>query len=107
VTIEPGLDLHEWETRWQELQELAAEAPDETLPEIVRFVEHMLRERRYDLDNPVVVEGEDRDIVADFLSAREIADTVEAGAAEPEDVIVALENLREIYDYVVSDRRPP
>ena len=107
MTIEPGLDLHEWETRWQELQELAAEAPDETLPEIVRFVEQMLRERRYDLDNPVVVEGEDRDIVADFLSAREIADTVGAGAAEPEDVIVALENLREIYDYLVSDRRPP
>jgi len=55
----------------------------------------------------VVVEGEDRDIVADFFSAREIADTVGAGAAEPEDVIVALENLREIYDYLVSDRRPP
>jgi hypothetical protein len=107
MTIEPGLDLHEWETRWQELQELAADAPDETLPEIVRFIEQVLRERKYDLDNPVVVEGEDRDIVADFLSAREIADTVEAGAAEPEDVIVALENLREIYDYVVADRRAP
>ena len=107
MTIEPGLDLHEWETRWQELQELAAEAPDETLPEIVRFVEQMLRERKYDLENPVVVEGEDSDIVRDFLAAREIADAVEAGAGEPEDVIVALENLREIYDYLVSERRPP
>jgi len=105
--MEPGLDLHEWETRWQELQELAAEAPDETLPEIVRFIEQVLREQQYQLDNPVVVEGEDRDIVADFLSAREIADTVEAGAAEPEDVIVGLENLREIYDYVVAERRSP
>ena len=104
MILEPGLDLHEWETRWQELQELAAEAPDETLPEIVRFVEQMLRERKYDLENPVVVEGEDPDIVKDFLASREIADAVEAGAVEPEDVIVALENLREIYDYLVSDR---
>ena len=104
MILEPGLDLHEWETRWQELQELAAEAPDETLPEIVRFVEQMLRERKYDLESPVVVEGEDPDIVKDFLASREIADAVEAGAVEPEDVIVALENLREIYDYLVSDR---
>jgi hypothetical protein len=35
---EPGLDLHEWETRWAELQELAAHSPDEALPEIVRAV---------------------------------------------------------------------
>lgn len=26
---EPGLDLHEWETRWAELQELTEGAPDE------------------------------------------------------------------------------
>lgn len=105
--MEPGLDLHEWETRWQELQELAAEAPDETLPEIVRFVEQILGERKYDLANPVAVENDDPDIVADFLAAREIAEAVDRGAGEPEDVIVALENLREIYDYLVADRSAP
>lgn len=70
---EPGLDLHEWETRWAELQELAEGTPDEALPEMVRTVEEMLRDRGYDLENPVVVEGEDPDLVRDFLAAREIA----------------------------------
>ena len=60
---EPGLDLHEWETRWQEFQELAEESPSEALPEIVRLVEQMLVERNYDLENPVVMAGEDPDIV--------------------------------------------
>jgi hypothetical protein len=104
---EPGLDLHEWETRWQELQDLAADAPDETLPEIVRFVEQMLVERGFQLDDPVSAAGADPDVVRDFLAARELASAVEAGNGEPEDVEVALENLREIRDYLVSDRAPP
>jgi hypothetical protein len=29
---EPGLDFHEWETRWAEFQELAENAPDERGP---------------------------------------------------------------------------
>jgi hypothetical protein len=105
--IEPGLDLHEWQTRWQELQDLAADEPAETLPEIVRFVEQMLRERGIPLDDPVTAEGDDPDIIRDFLAAREVANAVEAGTAEPEDVVVALDNLREIYEYLVTDRAAP
>jgi hypothetical protein len=107
--VEPGLDLHEWETRWQELQDAAADAPDETLPEIVRFVGEMLAARGFDLTEPVTAEGEDYDIVRDFLAAREIARAVEAGTDAPEaaDVAVALEDLGEIYDYLVTDRAPP
>lgn len=105
--IEPGLDLHDWETRWHELQELAADEPAETLPEIVRFVEQMLRERRIPLDEPVTAEGDDPDIIRDFLAARDVANAAEAGAADPEDVMVALDNLREIYVYLVTDRAPP
>ena len=104
---EPGLDLHEWETRWAELQELAEGAPDEALPEIVRAVEQMLRERGYDLENPVVVEGEDPDLVRDFLAAREIARAAEKGEVEREDIETALEDLAEIHDYLVEDRAPP
>ena len=40
--VEPGLDRHEWATRWAELPELAAA---ETLPELVRFVQQLLKER--------------------------------------------------------------
>jgi hypothetical protein len=104
---EPGLDLHEWETRWQELQDAAAEDRVQTLPEIVRLVEQMLRDRGFELDEPVTAEGEDADIIRDYLAARELAGAVERGSADAEDVEVALENLRDIYDYIVQDRAPP
>jgi uncharacterized protein (UPF0297 family) len=104
---EPGLDLHEWETRWAELQELAENAPDEALPEIVRAVEEMLTERGYNLENPVAVEGEDPDLVRDFLAAREIARAAETTEVEREDIETALEDLAEIHDYIIQDRAPP
>jgi hypothetical protein len=104
---EPGLDLHEWESQWAQLQEDAADAPDEALPELVRLTEQMLVERGYDLDNPVVEESEDPDIVRDFLAAREIARAAETTKIDPEDVQTALDDLAEIHDYLVEDRAAP
>src|SRR5688572_11441213 len=105
--VEPGLDLHEWATRWQELQDLAADDPAESLPEIVRLVQQMLTERGFDLNEPVTAEGEDPDVVRDFLSARDVAVAVEAGGADPGDIAVALDSLREIYEYLITDRAAP
>ena len=104
---EPGLDLHEWETRWSDLQDQAADGPDEALPEVVRLVQEMLLERGYDLDNPVVEETDDPDIVRDFLAARDIARAAETTKLEAEDIQTALEDLAEIHDYLVEDRAGP
>src|SRR3954453_11931849 len=99
---EPGLALHEGEGQWAQLREDAADAPDEALPEIVRLVEQMLRDRGYDLENPVVVEDESRDIVADFFAARDIARAAETTKIDQEDIHTALEDLQEIHDYLVE-----
>jgi hypothetical protein len=104
---DPGLDLYEWETQWQELQDESVDDPAQTLPEIVRLVDAMLRERGFQFDEPVTAEGDDADIVRDFLTARELAAAADAGTADPEDIEVALEDLREIHDYITQDRAAP
>jgi hypothetical protein len=104
---DPGLDLHEWETRWSDLQDQAAEAPDEALPEVVRLVEEMLTDRGFDLENPVVVEDESRDIVSDFFAARDISRAAETTKLDQEDIQTALEDLAEIHDYLVEERPGP
>jgi hypothetical protein len=103
---EPGLDFHEWETRWAEFQKLAENAPDEALPEIVRAVEQMLTDRGDDLENPVVAESEDPDVVRDSRRARDRASGRE-GEIEREDIETALEDLAEIHGYLIEDRAPP
>ena len=100
VTLEPGLDLHEWETRWQELQDLAVESPGEALPELVRLTEQMLTERGYDLSDL----GNGSDVLRSFVGARDLAAACEAGTASTGDTGAALENLREIHDHLVEDR---
>jgi uncharacterized protein (UPF0297 family) len=104
---DPGLDLHEWETRWSDLQDQAADAPDEALPEVVRLVQEMLLERGYDLENPVVAEGDDPAIVHDFIAAREIARAAETNELEAEDIQTALDDLADIHDYLVEERPGP
>ena len=104
---EPGLDLHQWETRWADLQEQAADSADEALPELVRLVEEMLTERGFDLDNPVVEEGQDADIVRGFQAARDISRAAEQTRLEREDLDAALEDLQEIHDFLIEGRAPP
>ena len=104
---EPGLDLHEWESQWAQLQEDAADSPDEALPELVRLIEEMLTDRGFDLENPVVVEDESRDIVSDFLAARDISRAAEQTKLEQEDIQTALDDLAEIHDFLVEERAGP
>ncbi|HXJ65988.1 MAG TPA: hypothetical protein VNN79_19690 [Actinomycetota bacterium] len=104
---DPGLDLQGWETRWSDLQDQVADAPDEALPEVVRLVEEMLTDRGFDFENPVVVEDESRDIVSDFLAARDIARAAETTKLDQEDIQTALDDLTEIHDYLVEERPGP
>ncbi len=83
---DPGLDLHEWETRWAELEEALAEDPAGALPEGCDLIEEMLG----------------LDYVSDELelsmkAARETANAIERGDdVDPGDIGAAVENLRAI-----------
>jgi hypothetical protein len=107
--IEPGLDRHEWESEWQTLEEQLADAPAEALTDVDDLVERMLVERGYSLTDPVAQEGDNREIVAEFLAAREIARLVEEGSEDvsPGDVASAVNGYRAIFDYLIAERSAP
>jgi hypothetical protein len=88
-TLEPGLDLHEWETRWAELEpELAS--PAEALPAVADVVETMLVERGLEPRDPVTADGVEREILDQFRAARDIADRLEQFLdVEHDDVVEA------------------
>jgi hypothetical protein len=106
---EPGLDRHEWESQWQALEEEAADSPAEALSEFDRLVAEMLTERGYALDDPVAREGDDREVVAEFLAAREITRLIEEAPDDvsPGDVAAAVNGYRSLYEYVIAERSPP
>jgi hypothetical protein len=107
-TREPGLDRHEWESELQALEDELRDSPAEALPELGDLVQRMLVERGYDTDDPVAREGENREVVAEYLAARETSDRVERGDdVGPGDVAAAVNGFRAVYDYLVEERAAP
>ena len=106
--LEPGLDRHLWESWWAQFDEDVQTSPAEALSELDRLVEQMLDARGYAIDDPVVREGDDRDVVADFLGGREITRALEAGNdVDQEDIDTAIENYRDLYEYLIEERPAP
>jgi hypothetical protein len=99
---EPGLDLHEWETRWSELDAMMQDDPAGALAEACDVAEQMLTETEVASG----AGGENDELLAGYRAARDTADRVERGEdVDPGDVGAAIENLRGIYDTIRAGRQ--
>jgi hypothetical protein len=106
--VEPGLDRHEWESEWQGLEPLVVDSPAEALPELDNLIERMMRERGYATDEATARASDDPEISAEFLEARRITTLVEAGeAVDPGDVGAAVTGYRNLYEFLLEERRAP
>ena len=107
--VEPGLDRHEWESRWESLEEELEDSPRDVLPELDELVQQMLEERGYAVDDPVAREGDDREVVSEFLAAREITRLLaeQADGVSPGDVAAAVNGYRSVYEYLIEERTAP
>ena len=96
---DPGLELHEWETRWSELDEQLAADPAGALSEGCDFVERVFAESGIDPD------GGSDELTTAYLAARETSDRIERGdEVDPGDVGAAIENLRAVYETIRASR---
>jgi hypothetical protein len=106
--VEPGLDRHEWETEWEELEPLIVDSPAEALPEVDRLIERMLTERGYPTTEEDAVESADPEVVAEFLEARRITTLVDAGeTVDPGDIGSAVTGYRNLYEFLLREERAP
>jgi hypothetical protein len=103
---DPGVDLHEWTSRMEALEEQLGENPAESLPELDDLVSQMLAETGFDLADPVRREGEEPEVVAEFLAAREITQASEEESAQvsPGDVAAAINGYRAVYEHLIAER---
>jgi iron uptake system EfeUOB component EfeO/EfeM len=103
MQFDPGINHHDWESRWSSLEDDVRTSPEEALPELADLAQEMLAEAGYDITDPVARAGEEREVVTEYLAAREIADLVDAGQdVDPGDVASAINGLTAIRDFVFS-----
>lgn len=109
MALEPGLDRHEWESELASLEDDLRDDPRQALPQLADLVERMLGERGYDLEDPVTQEGDEREVVAEYLAAREVADRLELAEehVDPGDVAQAVNGLRAVFDHLLAARETP
>jgi iron uptake system EfeUOB component EfeO/EfeM len=103
---DPGVDRHEWESEWEALADDVRTDPTHALPELDALVARMLEESGYDLTDPVVREGDEREVVAEYLAAHEIVEAAErdSGDLSPGDIAAAINGYRAVFDHVVTTR---
>ena len=97
-TPEPGLDLHEWQTERESLQEQLEESPEEALPDLAGLVGRMLDAR---------AAGDDPELRERYDPACETARRAEGGDADPGDVADAINSLSELFDTLVVQQGAP
>jgi hypothetical protein len=106
--VEPGLDRHEWESQWQELEPLLHESPEEALPDARDLLERMLAERGVLDDELVTLEGVDRELLDGFSAASDAARRVEQGEdVDRGDLDSAAGTLRALYEHLMAERSAP
>ena len=107
-STDPGLDRHEWETEWEELQDDLASSPGETLPELDDLVRRMLEARGFEIEDPVAEEGVEPEVLAQYRASHEVAARVDAGEdVDPGDVADAVNGFTVLYETLLIERSAP
>lgn len=90
----------------QALEDHLSENPAEALPELDALVARMLEAVGYDLADAVARDGDEREVVSEYLAAHEITEASERGSdrISPGDVAAAINGYRAVFDYVVTER---
>src|SRR3954454_17510736 len=96
---EPGLDLHEWQTRWQQLLEVAEDSPADAVSEMGRLLEEMMQESG--------VDATDDEAGKLFAPPQEASRAYEAGDASAGDLAHAINCYRVLYELLTTEELDP
>jgi hypothetical protein len=103
---EPGLNRHVWQTRWEELDPLLNETPVEALPEAADLLTEMLADLGYEVDEEPAANAPEEDVVGQYRNVRGVADRLRAAKEiDVGDLGLAVGDAREIYGYLIENRR--
>lgn len=100
---EPGIDQHEWISRWESLEPDLHDSPVEAPNEVDDLVSSMMVARGLPLEEQDGEELGEPETVRQFAEARRVTRLVEDGESfDPGDVANAVDAYRSLYDYLLN-----
>jgi len=108
IVVEPGLDRHDWESEWQQLEPLVRDAPAETLPELHDLIVRMLQERGILDEDLAATEGADPELLAEYVAGNDVVDRLERDeVVDPGDIASVVGGYRSLYEFLTTERSAP
>jgi hypothetical protein len=105
---EPGLDLHDWDSEWEQLEPLVRDSPAEALPDVHDLIVRMLRERGLLDEDLSAAEGADPELLAEYVAGKDVVDRLERGEdVDPGDLASVVGGYRSLFEYLTTDRAAP
>jgi hypothetical protein len=105
LTPDVGVSLHEWTTRWAQIEDDRADSPAEALEEAAGLLGEMLRERGVPEESDAAT-AETEDVTRAFEQARDVAERWRRDEdVSNEDIDDAFEEARWAFDYVAGGHR--
>jgi hypothetical protein len=105
---EPGLDRHEWESEWASLEQDFTDDPAGSLRYVHELIGRMLKERGILDDSFVATEGADPNLLRPYEAGAELVQKLDDELDVDEaDIRAALENYRDLFETLVSERASP
>jgi hypothetical protein len=100
---EPGLDEHQWASRYAALEEDVRDAPAESLPELDELVAEMMEARGLPLEEEPGDDTTEPETIRQFAEARRVTRLVDGGESyDPGDVANAVDAYRSLYNYLLN-----
>jgi hypothetical protein len=100
---EPGLDEHEWISRYESIDEDLRTAPVESLGDLDELVAEMMEARGIPLEEHEGAETAEPETIRQFAEARRVTRQIDAGDDfDPGDVANAVDAYRSLYDYLLN-----
>ena len=107
--LEPGLDVHEWQSEWASLEDDIADSPEAALPYIHELMTRMLKERGILDDSLGATEGVDPDWARTWEAGAQLVRKLDDPAVDVErdDALEQIQNYRELFDAILEGRAAP
>jgi hypothetical protein len=100
---DPGLDRHEWESEWSDLEERLRDDPSDALLELDDLIARMMAARGIPLEERDGQVDSEPETVLSFVEARRVTQAVGAGEdVDPGDIAVAINNYTELYEALLE-----
>ena len=102
--FEPGLDRHEWESEWSDLEDRLRDDPGDALFELDDLIARMFEAHGLPLEEREGQTETEPETVRSFAQARQITRMVGAGEdVDPGDIAFAINAYRELYASLIGD----